>query len=59
MAVGVAVLTVALNLIKPAPQLVMLSVMAYVLAGSLIIGRYCIAHEDEIPSRSHRDTHRR
>jgi hypothetical protein len=59
MCVGAGALTVALNLIKPAPQLVMLAVMIYLLAGSFIIARYCLEHEDEIPTGSTRDKRRR
>jgi len=58
MCVGMAILDVVLNLTNPNPNLVMLAVMVYVVGGALVIGRYCIAHEDEIPVRC-RDDRRR
>jgi hypothetical protein len=53
-----APLDIALNLVKPAPGLVMASLVVYLVGGGLLIVRYCIAHEDEIPSRPPRGPHR-
>lgn len=44
-------LVAGLKWLDPAPQLGMIALMAYVLSVVLVIGRYCLAHPDEIPSR--------
>ena len=51
MGVGVAILTVGLNLLEPSPVIVLFSVFGYFIGGSSLIARYCLAHEDEIPVR--------
>ncbi len=37
----------------------MVSLLVYMAVGALIIGNYCIAHEDEIPTRERRRRARR
>ncbi len=59
MCVGVVVLVALVNVLHAPPALAMGAWMAYLLAGSLIIGNYIIAHEDEIPPRRSRDQSRR
>lgn len=44
-------LVAGLNWLDLAPQLGMIALMAYCLAVSIVLGRYCLAHEDEIPVR--------
>ncbi len=51
MAIGAGALTVALNLIEPAPAVVLFAIFGYVIGGSCLIARYCAAHVDEIPVR--------
>jgi hypothetical protein len=46
-----ACLVAGLNWLDPAPQLGMIALMAYCLAVSIALGRYCLAHEDEIRMR--------
>ena len=58
MCVGAVPLVAALNSIEPEPGLVMASVMIYELIGSVVIGRYCLKHEDEIPTRTQRRSNR-
>jgi hypothetical protein len=58
MCIGVVALVALVNLLNAPPALAMGSLMAYLLTGSLLIGNYCIAHGDEIPSRESRDHHR-
>jgi hypothetical protein len=48
-----------LNRVEPAPGLVGLAMILYVCGGGLIIGLYCVAHEDEIPLRRPRSRDRR
>jgi hypothetical protein len=48
-------LVAGLKWIDPAPQLGMIALMTYVLSVVLVIGRYCLAHQDEIPSRPPQD----
>jgi O-antigen/teichoic acid export membrane protein len=58
MCFGAAVLDVILNLVRPAPGLVGASLLVYLVAGSAVIVRYCLAHEDEIPPRRRDARHR-
>ncbi len=51
MGVGVAILTVVLNLTKPDPNRIMLAVVIYLTGGALAVLRYVVAHQDEIPVR--------
>ncbi len=59
MCIGVAVLVALVNILNAPPALAMGSLMAYLLAGSLIIGNYIDAHQDEIPPRRPPDQPRR
>jgi hypothetical protein len=59
MCIGVAALVALVNILNAPPALAMGSLMAYLLAGSLIIGNYIHAHEDEIPPRRPHDESRR
>jgi len=59
MCLGAVPLVAALNSIKPEAGLVLASVMVYELIGSVVIGRYCLKHEDEIPTRTRRSGSRR
>jgi hypothetical protein len=59
MGVGLCVLVVSANVLHASPPLAMGFLMVYLLGGTLIIGNYCIEHEDEIPTRSQRRQHRR
>jgi hypothetical protein len=54
MGVGLCVLVVLVNVLHASPPLAMGSLMVYLLGGTLIVGNYCIAHEDEIPTRAQR-----
>lgn len=58
MCTGAALLDVGLNLVEPAPGIVMASLIAYIVGGGLLIARYCAAHEDEMPPLPPRRTHR-
>jgi hypothetical protein len=58
MCLGMAVLTVVLNLVEPADEIVMASLVVYLVGGGLLIARYCAAHEDEMPPLPPRGTHR-
>jgi hypothetical protein len=59
MCLGAVPLVAFLNRVEPAPGLVTVSVVLYTFGGGLLLARYCVAHEDEIPSRPPRDTHHR
>ncbi len=52
--VGLCALVVLANVFHASPGLAMGSLMVYLLAGTLIIGNYCVDHEDEIPTREER-----
>jgi uncharacterized membrane protein YkgB len=58
MAVGMAIFTTVVNLTKPDASLVMLVLIVYLGGGGFLIGRYAVAHGDEIPVRV-RDPHQR
>jgi hypothetical protein len=58
MCVGVSALVILVNVLHAPPALAMGSLMAYLLGGSLILGNYCIEHEDEIPTRARRHRER-
>lgn len=58
MYLGLVPLIAFLNRVDPAPGLVAASVILYELGGAVLIGLYCVAHEDEIPVRRRRDTDR-
>jgi hypothetical protein len=49
MGIGAGALVILLNVLDAAPALAMVSLVAYLLVGSLIIAGYCVSHEDEIP----------
>jgi hypothetical protein len=55
MGMGAGALTVVLSLTKPAPGLIMAAMMLYLVGGALLIARYAVAHEDEIPMRRRDD----
>lgn len=59
MYLGAVPLVAFLNRVEPAPGLVAALVIVYVFGGGVLIGLYCVAHEDEIPSRPPRETDRR
>jgi hypothetical protein len=59
MAVGLAPLVFLVNTFNVAPGLALVALLAYMAAGVLIIGNYCVAHEDEIPMRAERGARRR
>jgi hypothetical protein len=59
MCLGAAGLSVFLNLVEPPAGVVLMSVFGYMFGGGLLIARYCVAHEDEIPPRSSRGTRHR
>lgn len=58
MCVGVSVLVILVNVLHAPPALAMGLLIAYLIGGGVIIGNYCVAHEDEIPTRSQRRQHR-
>ncbi len=58
MYLGLVPLIGFLNRVEPAPGIVAISMIFYVCGGGLLIGLYCVAHEDEIPPRQPRDTDR-
>jgi hypothetical protein len=51
---GLSVLVVSGNLLHASPGLAGFLLFAYLIAGVLIIGNYCVDHEDEIPTRAER-----
>jgi hypothetical protein len=59
MGVGLCVLVVLVNVLHASPPLAMGCLMVYLLGGTLIIGNYCVEHEEEIPTRAQRRQHRR
>jgi len=59
MGAGVSVLVILVNVLDASPALAMGSLVTYLLVGSLIIANYCVAHEDEIPTRAQRRRARR
>jgi len=59
MCVGVVPLVFLVNVLDAPPELAMVSLLVYMAVGALIIGNYCIAHEDEIPTRERRRRARR
>ncbi len=49
--VVVGTLVVLVNVLHAGPALAMMLLMVTLVGGSLILTSYCIAHEDEIPTR--------
>jgi O-antigen/teichoic acid export membrane protein len=56
---GAAALDIALNILRPEPGLGGAALVTYILVAGGLVARYCVTHEDEIPSRPPRDTPRR
>ncbi len=54
MCVGVSALVILANILSVHPALAWVALLAYMAAGALIIGNYCVEHEDEIPTRAER-----
>jgi hypothetical protein len=52
MCVGAIPLVILANALIAPRALVLGSYFAYMAAGALIIGNYCVAHQDEIPTRA-------
>jgi len=48
-----------INIVNASPGIAMLTLMTFCIGGSYWLAIYCLAHEDEIPTRStrHRDHH--
>lgn len=59
MCVGLSLWVAAANLLHVPGVLAWVVLLTYMGAGVVIIGNYCAAHEDEIPTRSQRRQHRR
>lgn len=59
MCLGAAPLVAFLNRVQAADGVAGAALIFYTLGASFLIGRYCIAHEDEIPVRRRRNTDRR
>jgi len=59
MCIGGALLVAFLNRVEPADGLAGAALIFYTLGASILIARYCVAHQDEIPVRKPRDTDRR
>lgn len=59
MLLGAAVLDIVFNIVKPAPGFVGAALIVYLFVSCGLVARYCVAHEDEIPSRPPRDMSRR
>ncbi len=59
MCVGMVPLVAGANILKVNPALAWVALLAYMAAGVVIIGNYCIDHEDEIPTRAQRHDDRR
>jgi hypothetical protein len=58
MCAGIVPLVILANVFNPPPALILGTYFVYMIGGALIIGNYCIDHEDEIPTRSQRQQHR-
>jgi hypothetical protein len=56
--VGLSMWVAAANLLHVPGALAWVVLIAYMGAGVVIIGNYCAAHEEEIPTRSQRRRHR-
>jgi hypothetical protein len=54
MGVGLSALVILVNALHAASALAMGLLILYLVGGSVIIGNYCVDHEDEIPTRSQR-----
>lgn len=59
MGAGIVPLVILANVLSAPPALILGTYFVYMIGGALIIGNYCIEHEDEIPTRSQRRQHRR
>jgi len=54
MCLGLSALVILANVLHASPVLAWVLLLVYMVAGLLIIGNYCIDHEDEIPTRAER-----
>jgi hypothetical protein len=54
MCVGVSPIIILGNVLHVSPALAFFLFFSYMGAGVLIIGSYCVAHRDEIPTRAER-----
>jgi hypothetical protein len=52
MCAGAIPLVILANVFNAPPALVFGVYFAYMTAGALIIGNYCVAHQEEIPTRA-------
>jgi hypothetical protein len=59
MCVGLCPLVILANVLEMHPGLAWAALLAYMAAGALIIGSYCVEHEDEIPTRARARSDRR
>ncbi len=59
MSIGGGLLVVLADVLGVNPGLTSLLLFAYMAVGALIIGNYCLDHEDEIPTRAERRRNRR
>jgi hypothetical protein len=59
MCAGAIPLVILANVLNAPAALVLGSFFAYTGAGALIIGNYCVAHQDEIPARAPQHDRRR
>lgn len=59
MCAGAIPLVILANVLNAPPALVLGTYFAYMGAGALIIGNYCVAHQDEIPTRAQQRHDRR
>lgn len=59
MSVGASLLVIFVNVLHLQPDLAGLLFLVYMTVGVLIIGKYCLDHEDEIPTRAERRPRRR
>lgn len=54
MCAGAVPLIILANVLSAPPALILGTYFVYTIGGALIIGNYCIDHEDELPTRSQR-----
>jgi hypothetical protein len=52
MCAGAIPLVILANVFDAPPALILGTYFAYMGGGALIIGNYCLAHQDEIPARA-------
>ncbi len=59
MCAGAVPLVILANVLSAPPALILGTYFAYMIGGALIIGNYCLAHQDEIPTLEQRHEPRR